>query len=124
MNQLLFSVINLTLIFSSVWGSDFNPGSLTKYNVFVKTPKSKEYIHTGGRLIDRHVGYISQAGYKGYLSTVEFATVDTSFNGVPGSFPSTAYEMTIAESYGMKAASIVTSLTVESARQVSNLLDS
>ena len=32
--------------------------------------------------------------------------------------------MTIAESYGMKAASIVSSLTVESARQVSKLIDS
>ena len=39
-------------------------------------------------------------------------------------FPSTAYEMTIGESYGMKAASIVASLTVESARQLSKLIDS
>ena len=34
-------------------------------------------------LIERLVGYISQAGYKGYLSTVEFTTNDASFNGVP-----------------------------------------
>jgi len=74
--------------------------------------------------MERRVEYISQAGYKGYLSTAEFTTSGISFNEAPGSFPSTAYEMIIAESYGMKAASIVTSLTVESARQVSNLLDS
>ena len=67
-------------------------------------------------------GYISQVGYKGYLSTVEFTTNDTSFNGVPGSFLSTAHEMTIPESFGMKAVSIVASLTVESARQVSKLV--
>jgi len=64
------------------------------------------------------------------LWTVEFTTSDVSFNGVPRSFPSTAYEMIITEScdnrescimeWKLLLSSIVASLAVES----SKLLDS
>ncbi len=120
----IISFLYVALFAKFAVASDYNPSSLTKFNVFVKTPRSKEYINTGGRLIERHVAYVAQAGYKGYLSTVEFATNDTVFNGVPGSFPSTQYEMSLAESYGMKATYIVSSLTAESAKQISDIMDS
>jgi protein tyrosine phosphatase (PTP) superfamily phosphohydrolase (DUF442 family) len=109
----------------------FSTTSLTKFNDFVKTPHSNsasgnsadETIHTGGRLIDRHLEYIAQAGYKSILSVVEYATNDTLYNGVSGNFPSSDYEMSIAKSFGLEAQYFASSLTVESAQAISKLLN-
>lgn len=123
--QILLSLSALALAVQAVWGAPaFNPNSLTKYNVFVKTPASKEPIQTGGRLIERHISYLAQAGFKSILSVVEFATNDTAFNGVNGSFPSTEYETYLANAAGLEEAHLVSSFTVDSARQISSLIDS
>ena len=95
--------------------------SVTKYDHFVKTPSS--YLRTGGRITDRQIGYISQAGYKSILSVVEFTTNDTSYNGVDGAFPSSAYEVSLAGSYGMEAKFLATSLTEESVHAVADIID-
>ena len=94
--------------------------SLNGMNHFLKTPVSA--IQTGGRLTERQLGYIAQDGYKSILSVVEFATNDTSFNGVNGSYPSTEYEMSIAKSYGMEAKYVISSLTPQSAYAISDII--
>jgi hypothetical protein len=101
----------------------FNPNSLTKFNDFDKAPKNNEKIQTGGRLIERHLGYLSEAGFKGVLSVVQFPTNDTVYNGVSGNFPSSDYEMSLVGSYGMKGKYFVSTLTVESANAISKLID-
>lgn len=94
--------------------------SLTSLNQFLKVPT--DGIQTGGRLAERQLGYIAQSGYKSLLSVVQFATNDTSFNGVDGSFPSTDYEMSIAQGYGLEAKYVVSSLTADSAYQISDII--
>lgn len=94
--------------------------SFSSYNHFLKPPADN--IQSGGRLTDRQIGYISQAGYKSLLSVVQFSTNDTVFNGVNGSFPSSDYEMSIAASYGLAAKYVVSSLTAESAYEISVLM--
>lgn len=96
--------------------------SLSSLNHFLKVPT--DTIQTGGRLAERQLGYIAQNGYKSLLSVVQFATNDTSFNGVDGSFPSTDYEMSIAKGYGLEAQYVVSSLTAESAYQISDIIKS
>jgi len=96
--------------------------SLSSLNHFLKVPT--DTIQTGGRLAERQLSYIVQNGYKSLLSVVQFATNDTSFNGVDGSFPSTDYEMSLAQGYGLEAQYVVSSLTAESAYQISNIIKS
>lgn len=108
-----------------VAAATFNVNSLTKYNVFVKTPQSPaEIIQTGGRLIERHLAYLQEAGFQGLMSVVYFPTNDTIYNGVVGDFPSSDYELSLANSYGMKARYVVANFTVESAKEVSAVMDS
>ena len=94
--------------------------SLTSLNHFLKVPADS--IQTGGRLAERQLAYIAQNGYKSLFSIVEFATNDTSFNGVDGTFPSTDYEMSLAKGYGMEAKYVVSSMTRESAYEISNII--
>lgn len=107
-----------------VAGATFNVNSLSKYNVFVKTPQSSEIIQTGGRLIERHVAYLQEAGFKGIMSVVFFPSNDTLYNGVVGNFPSSDYEMTLASNYGIKGRYVAANFTVESAKEVSAIMDS
>ena len=94
--------------------------SLTSLNHFLKVPTDS--IQTGGRLAERQLAYIAQNGYKSLFSIVQFATNDTSFNGVDGTFPSTDYEMSLAKGYGMEAKYVVSSMTRESAYEISNII--
>jgi len=96
--------------------------TLTSFNHFVKTPWAD--INTGGRLTEREIAYIAQSGYKALLSVVVFSTNDTSYNGVNGSYPSSEYEASIAKGYGMTPAYIASSLTADSAREISALMSS
>lgn len=115
----------LVVVVGVVFSTTFNANALTKFNVFVKTPTSpQEIIQTGGRLIERHIGYLPEAGFQGLLSVVYFASNDTLYNGVPGDFPSSDYEVSLANSYGMKARYVVANFTVESAKEVSAIMDS
>lgn len=95
--------------------------SLSKYNHFLKPPSST--IHTGGRLTEREIAYMAQAGYASYLSIVEFGTNDTSFNGVNGAFPSTQYEMELTKKYGMDGKYVISSLTEDSLTAISKIID-
>lgn len=101
----------------------FSTTALSKYNHFAKTPLNDELIQTGGRLIERHIGYLYEAGFKSILSTVVFTTNDTVYNGVTGNFPATEYEMSIAESYGLTGKYYASSFTVDAAKAVSKLID-
>ena len=96
--------------------------SVTKFDHYVKTPTS--LLHTGGRITDRQIGYISQAGYKSILSIAEFTTNDTSYNGVAGTWPSSEYEVSIAASYGLNAKYLATTLSPESVTAVVEIIDS
>lgn len=113
-------VIHLFAILCQVFLCAAEQKSLTSLNQFLKVPT--EDIQTGGRLAERQLAYIAQSGYKSLLSVVQFPTNDTSFNGVNGSFPSTDYEMSIAKSYGLEANYVVSTLTTESAYQISDLI--
>ena len=88
----------------------------SEIEVSIPFGSSIQYIHSAG--LNVVWGYISQARYKGYLSLLIYL-----FQWSTSKLPFTAHEMTF-ESFGMKAVSIVASLTVESACQVSQLLDS
>ena len=114
------SVRVLTLAAAIALVASEQPASLNGYNNFVKTPSGS--IQTGGRLTERQIAYIAQDGYKSYLSVVEFPTNDTSFNGVEGPFPSTEYEMTIAQGLGMNAKYVVSNLTAESAYVITDII--
>lgn len=101
----------------------FNSNSLSKFNDFVKVPYPKELVQTGGRLIERHLGYLYEAGFNSVLSIVVFATNDTVYNDMTGSFPSSDYEMSILASYGLSGRYLPSSLTVESANEISKIID-
>ena len=96
--------------------------SLTKFDHFVKVPWNN--IHTGGRLTERQIGYIATVPYSSILSISEFATNDTSFNGVNGSFPSSAYEAEIASSYGLSVKYVQSSFTLASLAVIVDIIDS
>lgn len=106
--------------------------TLSKLNHFAKLPVSdspttrtpQEAIHTGGRLIERHVQYVAEAGYRSYLSIADFPTNDTLFNGVSGLFPSTQYEMSLARAYNLQAEALPSEMTVSSVRAISELISS
>jgi len=119
----LFVLVAL-LISSEIVSATFNPFSLTKYNDFSKVPANNESILTGGRLIERHLAYLQQAEFLSLLSVVVFPTNDTVYNDVIGKFPSTDYEMSLATSYGLTSKYIASSLTVDSAKEVSAIIDS
>ena len=122
----VFSVV-LTIFLCSkletVLGGSFNPAALSKYNDFAKTPLNPETIQTGGRLIERHLQYLAQAGFKSILSVVEFTTNDTVYNGVSGSFPASAYEMSLAASYGLSGKYVASQLTPDYANSISAIID-
>jgi hypothetical protein len=121
LNKMHFCFISIALLLSvaALVNGDLAV-SLTSLNHFLKTPSTS--IQTGGRLTERQIAYIAQNGYRSLLSVVQFTTNDTSFNGVNGTYPSTDYEMTIAESYGMAAKYVVTGLTAPYAYIVSDLI--
>jgi protein tyrosine phosphatase (PTP) superfamily phosphohydrolase (DUF442 family) len=122
---LSFLVLSLAAIVS---GGSFNQNSLSKFNDFVKTPqnlaKSTIQIQSGGRLIERHIAYLQEAGFQSILSVVYFPTNDTVYNGVAGDFPSTDYEGVVASSHGIKARYVVANFSVDSAKEVSSVMDS
>jgi protein tyrosine phosphatase (PTP) superfamily phosphohydrolase (DUF442 family) len=119
MFKMLRSVLFL-LGSASLLVSSEEQASLNSYNHFLKVPTS--YIQTGGRLTERQLAYIAQDGYKSLFSVVQFTTNDTSFNGVNGSYPSTDYEMSIAQGYGMTAKYVVSTLTAESAYEIAAII--
>lgn len=88
----------------------------------MKTPKNSESIETGGRLIERHLGYLYEAGFNSVLSIVEFTTNDTTYNGVSGNFPSSEYEISIVKSYGMDGKYTASALTAESVKTISDII--
>lgn len=119
------SVLLCGAVTAVVSAATFNANALTKFNVFVKTPADTDgIIHTGGRLIERHLAYLQEAGYQGLLSVVAFPTNDTVYNGVEGAFPSSDYEMVLASSHGLSAKYVASSLTLESALEISGIMDS
>lgn len=85
---------------------------------------SQDSIHTGGRLIERHLEYLATAGYKAVLSVVTFDTNDTSYNDVSGSFPSSAYQQSILESNDITMVYLASQLTVDDAYKISELIAS
>ncbi|RYH31156.1 hypothetical protein EON65_03320 [archaeon] len=103
--------------------ASFNQYALTKFNDFSKTPANKESIHIGGRLDDRHIAYLAEAGYKSLLSVVVFSTNDTVYNGVEGLFPSTDYEMSLIQAQGMIGKFYASTFTVQAAQDISNIID-
>lgn len=104
----------------------FSSTSLSKTNHFVKTPAtvSDKFIHVGGRYDERRLNYIASSGYSSFVSIVNYATNDTMHNDVPGSYPSTEYELKMMTNAGLKTASYVSSFTVESAEAIHNILES
>ena len=120
----VFGVLTILSLILTVDAGQFNLNSLTKFNVFVKTPPSTETIQTGGRLVSRHVAYLQEAGFQGLLSVVYFPTNDSTYNGVNGDFPSSDYEVQLAATYGIKANYVAANFSVESAKEVSAIIDS
>lgn len=123
--MMLFTLLFVTKLIADVVGQttySFSTSRLGSYNHFVKSPQNGELIQTGGRLIERHLGYLLEAGFKSVLSISEFSTNDTIYNGVPGSYPSSGYEMSIVEGYGMKGKTVPSALTVDSAKEVSEVI--
>eukprot|EP01031_Cornospumella_fuschlensis_P046857 gene46857-57371_t len=103
--------------------ASFNQYALTKFNDFSKTPLNKESIQIGGRLDERHIAYLAEAGFKSLLSVVVFSTNDTVYNGVTGPFPSTDYEMLLAQENGMTGKYYASSFTVQAAQDISDIID-
>lgn len=118
------SLLALFFIFA-VASAAFSATSLSKTNHFVKTPHqyTDKYIHVGGRFDERRLSYIANSGYSSFVSIVNYATNDTIHNDVPGSYPSTDYELQIMGGYGLKTGQVTASFNVESTLQISSLLD-
>lgn len=102
--------------------ADVEQFSVTKFDHFVKVPSSS--FHAGGRLTERHIEYLSQASYNSILSISDFPTNDTEYNGVSGSFPSSTYEVALANENGMNGVSLSSSLTVDFLNVFVDTLDS
>jgi protein tyrosine phosphatase (PTP) superfamily phosphohydrolase (DUF442 family) len=79
-------------------------------------------IRTGGRLTRREINMIAAAGYQSYLSTAVFPTNDTVFDNVPGDFPATVDEMSLATSLGMQTFAIDASFNAADAMSISDAL--
>ncbi len=112
----------LLQIFALVSAS-YNWATFSKLNHFTKRV-TEGGIYTGGRLQNREIAYIAQAGFASILSVVNFTTTDTSFKNITGSWPSSDSEKTIVESYGLKYNYFASSLTVESVDYGSSLIAS
>lgn len=95
---------------------------LSKYDHFTKRPTVG--IRAGGRLTEREVSYIRYAGYNSYISTVNFTSRDTAYNGMEGNFPSTQEELDLAESLGMEVYGVEAELTVPYVQMISNAITS
>ncbi len=122
---MMFVLVVFVLFLDLVVGQNsysFSANRLNGFNHFVKTPKNSESIETGGRLIERHLGYLYEAGFNSVLSIVEFTTNDTTYNGVSGNFPSSEYEISIVKSYGMDGKYTASALTAESVKTISDII--
>lgn len=80
-------------------------------------------IHlSGGKVTERQLQYLAEAGFKSILSTLPQSEPLDSYNGVTGPFPSSSQEGALASQLGMTAVTLVTELTPESAQEVSNAI--
>jgi protein tyrosine phosphatase (PTP) superfamily phosphohydrolase (DUF442 family) len=123
MNFTIMMMIGLVLLWTSIYTvAEFNPYSLSKLNSFSKTPLITDFIQIGGRLIERHISYLAEAGFKSLLSVVSFPSNDTIYNGVDGTFPSSDYEMTLAQTYGLSSKYVASSFTIDSAKTISDMI--
>ena len=114
---ILVSALFLVDVYSTYTYSWFTLGRL---NHFVKKPS--DGILVGGRLTTRQVAEIAEAGFKSFVSTVNFSTSDLSFNGIDGDFPSSVKESEIISGYGLKYSLFPAALTIASVTELSDLL--
>lgn len=113
----------LFLSFSSFpvfFGLSVGP-TLNKYDHFSKH-MTIGAMSIGGRLQEREIEYIAQAGFASILSIAEFNTTDTTYKNVTGSWPSSQDEKEIAKSYSMEMEYFSSSLTVESVNLASKFI--
>ena len=68
------------------------------------------------------MSYVRYAGYNSYISTVNFTSHDTSFNGMEGNFPSTKEELDLASSLGMQTLGVAAQFTPEYADLISDAI--
>lgn len=80
------------------------------------------YRCAGGKVTERQLQYLAEAGFKSILSTLPQPDPLDSYNGVQGPFPSSSQEAVIAAQLGMKAIALQTEHTPESAQEVSNAI--
>mmetsp|Transcript_11137 Transcript_11137/g.18190 ORF Transcript_11137/g.18190 Transcript_11137/m.18190 type:complete len:387 (-) Transcript_11137:945-2105(-) len=92
----------------------------SRYSHFIK--RLAPSIYTGGKLTERQVEYLAEAGFKSILITLPQDEPLDSFNGMAGPFPSSAQEAEIAAKLGMTAVAMETQMTVESAMAVSDAI--
>merc|ERR1711871_345401 len=74
----------------------------TPFDHFSKQSFPSGTIVSGGRLVRRHLNYLAAAGFKSVVSVVPFQT-DTTYNGVPGDWLSSADQVAACEAAGMQA---------------------
>ena len=101
--------------------ADYSYNLLTKYDHFTKHTTSAQ-IKTGRRLSERQISYIAQAGFSSIISAFNFTTDDTSYNGVTDTFPSSATEIALGESLGLKVIDLNSDLTSKYADIISDII--
>jgi uncharacterized membrane protein len=98
----------------------YNWNTFGKLDHFIKKPSQD--ILVGGRLTTRQVAEIAESGFQSFVSMSTFINNDSSFNGVPGDFPSSAVEQGIIESYDLSYTLYQTAYNVTDARKLSEIL--
>ena len=122
MTMLLFASILLFLSRFHYSSSAYTSTSLSKYDHFVKHPMAAAMIKTGGRLSERQINYVAEAGYAAILSVSDFPTDDTSYMNVSDSFPSSVSEISMGKSLGLEVAVVNAQLTPQYVKLVSDML--
>lgn len=114
------TILGLSLLMATSSADAFSWTVPSKYSHFTK--RLAPSLYTGGKLTERQVEYLAEAGFKSILSTLPQEEPLDSFNGMAGPFPSSAQEAEIAAKFDMTAVAMKTQLTVESATAVSDAI--
>ena len=119
--MMLFEITILFLFIFKYVYSSVGP-VLTNYDHFTKNLIFGA-MSVGGRLQEREIAYLAEAGYASILSIVTFNTTDSSFKNITGDWPSSAEEKKIANSYGLQMEYFSSTLTVDSVNIASKYLE-
>jgi len=118
--QVLVLIVAAVTIFEV--HSQFVWYDLSKYDHFAKRPTVG--VRAGGRLTEREVSYIKAAGYNSFITTANFTTSDSTFNGMEGVYPSSDEEKELVKSLGMQYQSFDAQLTPAFVEAISDAITS